>query len=141
MLSAINLVGGVQRRRTHEDELNMRTYFSENDIISSEVQTVLNDGTVALHTRNTKYGKVGRVYGRPASDILNHCKYMLEGLSMFKQLQYGQLVRVYPNLVKRLKQHFSTLKECGNIGMIIGCNGYIWIVSASDQTKQKRKQR
>lgn len=58
MLSAINLVGGVQRRRTHEDELNMRTYFSENDVISSEVQTVLNDGTVALHTRNMKYGKV-----------------------------------------------------------------------------------
>lgn len=58
MLSAINLAGGVQRRRTHEDELNMRTYFSENDVISSEVQTVLNDGTVALHTRNMKYGKV-----------------------------------------------------------------------------------
>lgn len=62
---------------------------------------------------------------------------MLEALSMYEQLQYGQLVRVYPNLVKRLKQHFSTLKECGNVGMIIGCNGYIWIVSASDQMNRQ----
>lgn len=82
------------------------------------------------------------VYDRPASDTFKSIvKTMLEGLSTYKQLQYGQLVRVYPNLVKRLKQHFSTLEECGSVGMIIGCNGYIWIVSASDQTKQKRKQR
>ena len=29
MLSAVNLPGGVQRRRTYEDELNMREFFEK----------------------------------------------------------------------------------------------------------------
>ena len=34
MLSSINLPGGVQRRRNLEDELQMRSFFSEGDLIS-----------------------------------------------------------------------------------------------------------
>ena len=34
LLSAVNLPGGVQRRRTAEDELNMRALFAEGDAIS-----------------------------------------------------------------------------------------------------------
>ncbi len=34
MLSSVNLTGGVQRRRTVEDQLQMRTYFQENDLVS-----------------------------------------------------------------------------------------------------------
>ena len=34
MLSSVNLSGGVQRRRTFEDQLNMRSLFKENDLIS-----------------------------------------------------------------------------------------------------------
>lgn len=34
MLSAISLPGGVQRRRTQSDELQMRSFFQENDLIS-----------------------------------------------------------------------------------------------------------
>lgn len=34
LLSAVNLPGGVQRRRTAEDELNMRAVFQEGDVIS-----------------------------------------------------------------------------------------------------------
>ena len=34
MLSSVNLTGGVQRRRTAEDQLQMRSYFQENDLIS-----------------------------------------------------------------------------------------------------------
>lgn len=34
MLSSINLSGGVQRRRTTEDQLQMRSILSENDLIS-----------------------------------------------------------------------------------------------------------
>jgi exosome complex component RRP4 len=32
-LSAVNLPGGVQRMRTYEDQLSMRTLFSENDLV------------------------------------------------------------------------------------------------------------
>eukprot|EP01111_Echinosteliopsis_oligospora_P017405 TRINITY_DN7517_c0_g1_i2.p1 TRINITY_DN7517_c0_g1~~TRINITY_DN7517_c0_g1_i2.p1 ORF type:complete len:146 (-),score=35.30 TRINITY_DN7517_c0_g1_i2:511-948(-) len=34
LLSAIHLPGGVQRRRTQSDELHMREFFTENDLIS-----------------------------------------------------------------------------------------------------------
>ena len=34
MLSAVSLPGGVQRRRTAEDELQMREIFQEGDLIS-----------------------------------------------------------------------------------------------------------
>lgn len=34
LLSAVNLPGGVQRRRTAEDELSMRSIFQEGDVIS-----------------------------------------------------------------------------------------------------------
>lgn len=37
-LSSINLPGGVLRRRSEEDELLMREYFSEGELISAEVQ-------------------------------------------------------------------------------------------------------
>ena len=90
----------VQRRRTAEDEINMRTIFKEGDLISvsfwtkplvpevthacgkkvcswspqcstglfagrlrseslqAEVQSLHADGSIALHTRSAKYGKV-----------------------------------------------------------------------------------
>lgn len=32
-LSAVNLPGGVQRMRTYEDQLSMRTLFCENDLV------------------------------------------------------------------------------------------------------------
>lgn len=103
MLSSVNLPGGIQRRRTVVDELNMRTLFEENDLISAEVQSVHSDGSVHLHTRSLKYGKLAN----------------------------GQLVKVAAYLVKRLKQHFHPLKSYG-VDMIIGCNGYIWISASSE---------
>jgi exosome complex component RRP4 len=33
LLSSVNLPGGIQRRKTHEDQLNMRSLFAENDLI------------------------------------------------------------------------------------------------------------
>lgn len=97
-LSAVNLPGGVQRRRTVEDEANMRTFYVEGDLISAEVQSFYADGTTALHTRSTKYGKLHR----------------------------GQLVRVPAVLIKRQKQHFVTLKGEG-VDIILGCNGLVWV--------------
>lgn len=37
MLSSINLPGGEQRRRTAEDQLNMRQFYVEHDLLSAEV--------------------------------------------------------------------------------------------------------
>jgi len=104
MISAVDLPGGVQRRRTAQDALEMRNYFVENDLISAEVQKVMSDGAVSLHTRNTKYGK----------------------------LQNGQFLRVPANLIKRSKNHFHNL-PCG-VHTIIGNNGYIWLTEAPPET-------
>jgi len=102
MLSAVNLPGGMQRRRTAEDELNMRTLFKEGDLISAEVQAFQADGSVALHTRSDKYGK-------------------LDG---------GTLVTVCPNLIKRQKHHFQALGDTG-ASLILGCNGLIWVAPSA----------
>ncbi|CAN0006465.1 unnamed protein product, partial [Hapterophycus canaliculatus] len=58
MLSSVNLPGGQQRMKTYEDQLQMRSFFQEHDLISAEVQQVNSDGGIALHTRSLKYGKV-----------------------------------------------------------------------------------
>ncbi|KAI8900081.1 hypothetical protein BC833DRAFT_583225 [Globomyces pollinis-pini] len=96
LLSSINLPGGVQRRKTESDELEMRTFFSEGDLLSAEVQAFHSDGSVSIHTRNIKYGK----------------------------LRNGCLVTVPSALVKRSKSHFITL-PCG-VDVVLGLNGYIW---------------
>jgi hypothetical protein len=52
---------GVQRRKLDSDELQMRAFFSEGDLLVAEVQAFSGDGAMALHTRSLKYGKVGVV--------------------------------------------------------------------------------
>ena len=37
----------------------MREILKEGDVISAEIQSVYSDGSLALHTRSVKYGKVG----------------------------------------------------------------------------------
>lgn len=96
-LSAVNLPGGAQRRRTIEDQLQMRDFFCEDDLISAEIQQFYSDGSIQLHTRSTKYGKLAN----------------------------GTLVSVPASLVKRGKQHFVTL-PCG-VDMILGHNGFVHI--------------
>lgn len=97
MLSSVNLPGGELRRKSVEDELMMREYLKEGDLISAEVQKVSVDGQLQLHTRNLRYGK----------------------------LSQGTLVKVLPYLVKRRKSHFHTMPHGASI--ILGRNGYIWI--------------
>ncbi|RDB15864.1 Exosome complex component rrp4 [Hypsizygus marmoreus] len=106
MLSSVNLPGGVQRRKLESDELQMRTFFEEGDLLVAEVQAFFSDGAMSLHTRSLKYGK----------------------------LRNGQLVSIPPILVRRLKSHFIAL-PCG-VDLILGLNGYIWVskhVKESDQ--------
>lgn len=97
LLSSINLPGGELRRRGVEDEQSMRKFLQEGDLISAEVQNVMSDGTLSLHTRSMKYGKLGQ----------------------------GILIKVFPSLIKRRKTHFHNL-PCG-ASIILGNNGYIWI--------------
>merc|ERR1719433_1078809 len=96
-LSSVNLPGGELRRRTAEDELTMRKYLVEGDLISAEVQNLYSNGAVALHTRSLKYGK----------------------------LSQGTLVTVSPSLIKRRKTHFHQL-PCG-ASVILGNNGFVWV--------------
>ena len=44
--------------RTYEDQLQMRSLFTENDLISAEIQNIGADGLISLHTRSLKYGKL-----------------------------------------------------------------------------------
>jgi len=97
MLSAINLPLGELRRRTTSDELQMRSFFVENDVISAEVQQIKGEGILALHTRSLKYGK-----------LIN-----------------GQLVKVPSALIKRVKNHFFSFSF--GVDIILGNNGNIWI--------------
>lgn len=36
----------------------MRKHLQEGDLISAEVQSIFSDGSLSLHTRSLKYGKV-----------------------------------------------------------------------------------
>lgn len=66
------------------------------------------DGSMALHTRNLKYGK----------------------------LQCGSFLAVPPALVKRCKSHFRKL-DCG-VTMILGKNGYIFLSVSTLEDEQAR---
>ncbi|KAJ2907812.1 Exosome complex component rrp4, partial [Coemansia aciculifera] len=52
LLSSINLPGGIQRRKSESDELQMRTFFAEGDLVFAEVQSYFADGALSLHTRS-----------------------------------------------------------------------------------------
>lgn len=97
LISSINLPGGELRRRNAEDEQSMRKLLQEEDLLSAEVQNVFADGSLSLHTRSLKYGK----------------------------LSQGVLVTVSPSLIKRRKNHFHNLPI--GVTVIIGNNGYIWV--------------
>ncbi|KFK42695.1 hypothetical protein AALP_AA1G027700 [Arabis alpina] len=98
MLSSMTNPDGGQRRRTSVDELNMRNIFVEHDVVCSEVRTIQHDGSLQLHARSEKYGK----------------------------LEKGQLLKVDPYLIKRTKPHFHHIESLG-IDLILGCNGFIWV--------------
>jgi len=104
MLGSTYLPGGAQRRRTLEDQLQMRIVFAENDLLSAEVATFYQHGGLSINTRNMRYGK----------------------------LSNGQLIQVPPSLVKRLSQHFVTL-PCG-VDAIFGLNGKIWVTCSKKES-------
>ncbi|KAI1341372.1 hypothetical protein F5Y15DRAFT_375867 [Xylariaceae sp. FL0016] len=109
-LSAINLPGGIQRRRTETDELQIRTFFSEGELLVAEVQQLYGDGGAVLHTRSLKYGK----------------------------LRNGVFVQVSGTgggggVVRARRQAFTldvgggAADDSEKIDVVLGVNGYIWI--------------
>ncbi|XP_034948815.1 uncharacterized protein Naam [Chelonus insularis] len=104
LLSSINLPGGELRRRSAEDEQTMRRYLQEGDLICAEVQSSYQDGSLSLHTRVLKYGK----------------------------LSQGIMIKVPPALIKRKKTHFHHLTNGATL--ILGNNGYVWVGASSSST-------
>jgi exosome complex component RRP4 len=105
-LSAINLPGGILRRRTTTDELQIRTFFSEGDLLVAEVQSIHQDGSASLHTRSLKYGKL-------RNGIF---------LSVSGTGGGGGVVRA-----RRQVWTVNTGNGGGEVDVILGVNGYIWI--------------
>lgn len=105
-LSAINLPGGILRKRTETDELQIRTFFSEGDLLVCEVQSLYQDGSASLHTRSLKYGK------------------LRNGIFMSVSGTGGG------GAVVRSRRQVWTVESAnggGKIDVILGVNGYIWI--------------
>jgi len=96
-LTAINLPRGEVRIRNEDDQMQMRLYFKENDLLSGEIQQIHINGTINIQTRNLKYGK----------------------------LKNGILIKVNHMLIKKTKHQFIDLIE--DIKAILGLNGVIWI--------------
>ncbi|RDW61019.1 hypothetical protein BP6252_12402 [Coleophoma cylindrospora] len=105
-LSAINLPGGILRKRTETDELQIRTFFSEGDLLVAEVQSLYADGSASLHTRSLKYGK-----------LRNGVFMSVSGTG-----GGGGVVRS-----RRQVWTIDTVHGGGKVDVILGVNGYIWI--------------
>ncbi len=57
MLSSVNLSGGVQRRRTYEDSLQMRFVFAEGDLISVRRKTAAGRVVACVYTACVSEGE------------------------------------------------------------------------------------
>jgi exosome complex component RRP4 len=97
------------------DELNIRTFFSEGDLLVAEVQTIHNDGSASLHTRSSlKFGK-----------LRNGCFMAVTG-----QGGEGASARGSGGGVARSRRQVftvSTGRGGGEVDVILGVNGHVWI--------------
>jgi exosome complex component RRP4 len=114
-LSSINLPGGVLRRRTTNDELQMRNYFQEGDLVVAEVQQIgSQDGAATLHTRSLKYGK------------------LRNGVFMALSGSGGG-----SGVVRSRRQVFTVSGGGGvEVNVILGVNGYIWLSKSVDAAEK-----
>lgn len=137
-LSAINLPGGILRRRTSTDELQIRTFFSEGDLVVAEVQSVHSDGAASLHTRSLKYGKLRNgfflaVAGTGGSGASRVSKGGVSGPTgggpIGTAAGTGGVVRS-----RRQVWTVETANGGGEVDVILGVNGYIWISKHADGT-------
>ncbi|KAG5921669.1 hypothetical protein E4U61_006445 [Claviceps capensis] len=121
-ISAINLPGGILRKRTETDELQIRSFFAEGDLVVAEVQQLHQDGAASLHTRSLKYGK-----------LRNGVFMSVSGTG-----GGGGVVRS-----KRQVWTMDGANGSGKIDVILGVNGYIWIskhVEEEGDAQQQQQQ-
>ncbi|KAG7112691.1 Exosome complex component rrp4 like protein [Verticillium longisporum] len=107
-ISAINLPGGILRKRTDTDELQIRSFFAEGDLLVAEVQTLHAEGGASLHTRSLRYGK------------------LRNGLFCAVSGTGGGGAGV----VRAKRQSFAvdaSARGADQIEVTLGVNGYIWI--------------
>jgi exosome complex component RRP4 len=105
-LSAINLPGGILRKRTETDELQIRAFFAEGDLLVAEVQQLYADGGAVLHTRSLKYGK-----------LRNGVFMAVSGTG-----GGGGVVRS-----RRQVWTLDAANNGGQIDVVLGVNGFVWI--------------
>ncbi|CAI5759531.1 unnamed protein product [Candida verbasci] len=103
MLGSVNLPGGILRRKSESDELQMRNFLKEGDLLNCEIQTIFNNGIASLHTRSLKYGK----------------------------LKNGIFMKIPSSLIIKSKNHSYDLP--GSVSIILGINGYIWLYKSKQQ--------
>ncbi|KAL5114033.1 Exosome complex component rrp4 [Pleosporales sp. CAS-2024a] len=108
-LSSINLPGGILRRRTAVDELNMRTFFAEGDLLVAEVQALHQDATAALHTRSLKYGK------------------LRNGLFTRLRDAGGGILSRHGRVVRSRRHAFTLDTAAGAIDVVLGVNGCVYV--------------
>lgn len=139
-LSAINLPGGILRRRTTADELQIRTFFCEGDLVIAEVQNVHQDGSASLHTRSLKYGKlrngiflaVSGTGGSGASST--SVKGGAEASSTVSKALAAPGGSGTGGVVRSRRQVFTleTANGGGDVDIVLGVNGYIYISKHPD---------
>lgn len=101
-----------------------------NKLLVAEVQALMGDGAMSLHTRSLKYGKVSP----PHQSISPTLPIDDETLTRCVQLRNGHLLTLPPRLIRRLKSHFHHLPPpCGPTGVdvILGLNGFVWVSSGT----------
>ena len=87
-------------------KLQIRTFFSEGDLLVAEVQTLHQDGSASLHTRSLKYGK-----------LRNGVFMSVSGTGGGRGVMRA----------RRQVWTIDTVNGGGKVDVILGVNGYIWI--------------
>lgn len=91
------------------DELNVRGFFAEGDLVVAEVQDVRNDGSAGLHTRSLRYGKLRNGV-------------FLAVRSSGAGAKEGGVVRS-----RRQISTIETQGGGGKVDVILGVNGYVFV--------------
>jgi exosome complex component RRP4 len=102
------------------DELNIRTFFSEGDLLVAEVQSIHQDGSAALHTRSLKYGKLRNGYFMAVA-----------GAGGGGTGRKGGVARS-----RRQVFTVNTGRGGGEVDVVLGVNGYVWIAKHEEPKKE-----
>ncbi|TLS28690.1 hypothetical protein PpBr36_01526 [Pyricularia pennisetigena] len=123
-LSAINLPGGILRKRTETDELQIRSFFAEGDLLVAEVQQLFGDGGASLHTRSLRYGKLrngvfAAVSGTGGGGVVR----------ARRQVWTMEIASTGTSSTWQDKQEkmASSSQKPPSIDVVLGVNGYVWI--------------